>query len=485
MSSFPFYDHLSARAYYSEPNKSTVYPNIETLFKVTDSPKHVDPAAVLGVLMKNYPMACRTLVDGACRTPWMAKPDTTTSSWTCASLPEHQDKKMAAKEIADVLKRKLEEELRTFVQGKSTVGILLSGGMDSRIVAGILRQLQEQRDFNGSVVGLTWGIDDCRDVIYAREISERFGWDFVHFPLGPDLLKNNIHLTAQRGAEYSPVHLHAMPDVSLMKGVDGILAGSYGDSIGRGEYSGRKVNRLPSILEHNLNHFGFLRKGYEKNALLNIKEDLSLSRSSFPNRSELSYREVEMQMHYMRRQLNACMEVIDDNIPLYQAFSSPDVFGFIWSLSPECRTDETYQSLLQSLPGNLLDIPWARTGKIYHKADGLVLDDYSKNHHSYGSWLRQDLRDYVIGEIKSGSLQSLNIFNESALDFWCRNWPSDKYSRADRLDEKMAWLCSLSQFVRLYDIQPPKIEFEPSRYERLTFIKSYIHSMLYLKAVRK
>ena len=474
------YDTLGARAHYTTGHDSTkCHAHISG---ATPANHPIDPVAALGVLMKNYTLSTRTLVQGVERTPWMARPDGA-GGWQQADLPRHGSVQMASGEIAAEMKQRLQAEALRFLAGKKKIGILLSGGMDSRIVAAIVRQLQEDGSYAGDVVALTWGLDDSRDVIYAQRIADRFGWEFRHFPLNAEVLRQNIIIAADRGAEYSPVHLHAMDAVSQTQGLDGVLAGSYGDSIGRGEYSGRRVNELPHILDKHLNHFAFMLRSVEQGALAAIRTDLATDRARFPGRSEMAYREIEMQMHYMRRQLNACMEVIDDRIPLYQMFGAPEMFGFMWSLDPACRSDANYEHLLKLLPGNLLDIPWARTGAPYGQPEAAPEDNRSKLNNRYGEWLRNELRQFVLDEIGSGALQSLGIFNERSLAMWSRHWPKSKKSKADRLDEKMAWLASLSLFVKKYNIKGIEPPARYSMADRLGQTKAFLHTKLYHAAL--
>ncbi|WP_404413642.1 hypothetical protein LG277_09515 [Vreelandella aquamarina] len=475
-----FNSHLGARSYYTTSNSSAYcHTHIASAF-----PKNctIDPAGALGVLMKNYTLSTRTLVQGVERTPWMARPDGL-GRWQQIDLPRHGSFRLGPEAIATEMNKKLQAEALEFLKGKTKIGILLSGGMDSRIVAAVVRQLQESGVYTGDVVALTWGLEDTRDVHYAQRIAERFGWKFRHFPLNAEVLKKNILIAADRGAEYSPVHLHAMDSISNTHGLDGILAGSYGDSIGRGEYSGIQVNDLPHILEKHLNHFAFMLRSVEQTALETIRMDLANDRRIILDRSEIAYREIEMQMHYMRRQLNTCMEVIDDRIPVYQMFGAPEVFGYMWSLDPACRTNENYEHLLKILPGNLLEIPWARTGGRYNKSNEVPEDGFSKLNNRYGEWLRNDLREFVLDEINSGALSSLGIFNNKSLAMWSRHWSKSKRPKADRLDEKMAWLASLSLFVKKYNIQAIDTPANYSMVDRFAKTKAFLHTRLYQVAI--
>lgn len=479
---FDFYNSLGARSYYVEEGSVDCFPSLAECVVGTNT-KEIDATAILSVLMKNYIVGSRTLIKGVNRTPWMSKLNRD-GEWITSELPKHGMRILGPEAASEQLYKYLRDEIVEFIVAKKTIGILLSGGMDSRIVAGVVRQLQEEGIYSGDVVALTWGVSNSRDVLYAERIAVAFGWNFEKHELNPEGLARNIELTAERGAEYSPVHLHAMESISKINGLDGILAGSYGDSIGRGEYSGRRTDKLPDILSKHLNHFSLLLKSVEDQALKKIKDDLLVSRQFFPSRSEASYREVEMQMHYMRRQLNACMEVIDDKIPLYQVFGSPDTFGFMWSLDAKYRNDDVYEHLLHRLPAVLRDIPWARTGKKYNQNNLPKQDAFTSLNNNYGKWLRNDLREYVLGLINNGALQDLGIFNERSLNMWCNYWSKSNDPKADRLDEKMAWLASLSIFTMKYDVKSVGENHPFTLADSFSQIEAYLHTNLYHLALK-
>ncbi|ORT51872.1 hypothetical protein ST37_04085 [Vibrio sp. qd031] len=483
---FKYYNHLGSRAYYrNESDSSTVHSSFCDCVSADKSQlREIDETSILSILMKNYIIGDGTLVKGIQRTPWMSRP-TENGSWIDANLPTHGRAVVGATEASEALHYHLRAEVLEFISNKRNVGILLSGGMDSRIVAGILRELQLSGEYSGQVVALTWGIPESRDVVYAQRIANEFGWDFRYFELNASVLLRNIELTAERGAEYSPVHLHAMESVSKVKGVDGILGGSYGDSIGRGEYSGRRTDKLPHILEKHLNHFAFMSLPIQKAAMANIRLQLSQSRNRFPGRNEMAYREIEMQMHYMRRQLNACMEVIDNNIPLYQMFSSPQAFGYMWSLTSQSRSDDVYEALLKSLPASLQQIPWARTGRKYNTNSDQVEDTHTALNNRYGMWLRTELRPYIIELISDGYLQGLGVFNQASLEAWKQHWPNSDSPKADRLDEKMAWLASLALFVKKYNIQPIQSKSKSNPLgDAAHLTKALLHTKIYHAALK-
>src|SRR5699024_8134982 len=123
--------------------------------------------------------------------------------------------------------------------------ILLSGGMDSRVVAAVIKKLERNNEFEGKVHGVTWGRKESRDVVYAQNICSRYGWEWHYAPLDANYLLKNFNVAGiELNAEISPVHVHRYTWFQHLTQEDIVIAGSYGDSIGRGEYSSVKVARL-------------------------------------------------------------------------------------------------------------------------------------------------------------------------------------------------------------------------------------------------
>lgn len=440
----------------------------------------LDPVGLVTKATLPYLLGDRTLLKGVRRAPWMALPEED-GTWTPVDLPPHGHERPDPAHFTRELRRALLDEARAYIGQSGTVGILLSGGMDSRVVAGVVRALQEETDGAFTVVGLTWGRETSRDVIYARRIVERFGWEWRHFPITADTLEENIRHAARLGAEVSPLHLHAMPQVARLEGVDVILAGSYGDSVGRAEFSGRHVTELKSILPGHGDRFGVVRSNALRIAGDAMKNDASVLPHVTDDASPLRRHEIEQQKHYMRRMLQSCMQSIAFEKPLYQMFTTPDVFGRMWRLDPSVRNNDWYRWLLPALPGDLLSIPWARTGKRYDEPSGSP-DSHERQYHSYGTWLRGELRDTVCQRVKSDRIKALGLFNERGLDLALRAWCRAGTSSTNSLDELFSWMATLDEFMEIYDIEPERPMFEPAFADRLRAFLGGIHAALYVTA---
>ena len=439
----------------------------------------LDPVALATKACFPYLLGDRTLISGVSRAPWMHSFKEQT--WVKENLPMHGRSFPKPNEHINRLKSALLEEARSYICEAKTVGILLSGGMDSRVVAGIVRELQLNH-LNINVVGITWGLESSRDVIYSKEICKLFGWDFIHKPITAETLFRNIGTSAAMGAEVSALHYHCMPEVAELIGIDIILAGSYGDSVGRAEFSGKHVSKITSILPKKFDQFGLLNNDFLKNVNDQIISDSELNKDWSSNDHSMRQYEIEQECFYMRRMLQSCMQVIASKTPLFQMFTSPEVFGLMWSLEPTVRDNSWYFLLLQSLPGNLLSIPWARTGTPYNSQAVSKADSFDKRYHKYGYWLRNDLKSEVLSLIESSEIFDLKIFNERSLKCLIYNWGRSNEVGNNKVDEFITWLASLGLFIKNHDLSCPSEKYPISIKDQINSAAAFSFGFSYITA---
>jgi asparagine synthase (glutamine-hydrolysing) len=146
------------------------------------------------------------------------------------------------------------------------------------------------------------------------------------------------------------------------------------------------------------------------------------------------------------------MAVINDKIPLFQAFTSPEVFGYMWSFSPKLRTDHIYLKLLERNRKDLLEIPWARTGRRYLSNEGKA-DAYDSSFDAYGLWMRRELREAVGRRLFSGAIENLGVFNIRSLKslFWATQFSKGRL--LTQIEKLLLWVASVGEFVERYQIQ--------------------------------
>ncbi|WP_201618892.1 asparagine synthase-related protein [Psychrobacter maritimus] len=465
-----------------EPDSFTLdFSEILSSRKASNLAIELDETALVTKMCIPFLIGDRTLIQGVSKTPWVSNYKGK-GRWVPHYLPPHGNLIPEKNAFTIKFKEALLAEARDYIEGKKNIGILLSGGMDSRILAGVIRELQLTDRPEINVVCLTWGASDSRDVVYAQRIAQQFGWEIVHYPLSPETLLRNIKFSGMHGAEFSAFHLHAMEDVANTPNLDAILAGSYGDSVGRAEFSGSHVTKLKPVLPKILDKYGVLNSTSLQTAKRELRNDVIDSAHILQSTSVLRQREIEQEMHYMRRMLQACMQTIAIKTPVYQLFTSPDVFGLMWGLDPEVRNNDWYALLLQQLPGELLNIPWARNGKLYHQQDKPALDNLSKSYHQYGKWLRSDLKQEVLNRLNSDAIRNLSIFNDKGLDRLIKNWEKAITTGINSVDESVVWLCSLHDMIEVYDISRTPISTQNSLVDTVRGCVGDLYATTFIRA---
>ncbi len=458
---FNYYNHLgffNPYYFYKEGEIHLASTFSETVTKY-NKPLKMDLTAVIELLNKNYIFGDRTLIKGIKTSPWMAKLNDNNKGWDYACVPDHKENVLEEKEIAETFFGLIQEEIIKYVENKDSIGILLSGGMDSRIVAGTLDYLLQNGKISvTNVTALTWGNKKSRDIVYAKEIASRLDWNWKHFPLDAKGLLENIDETAKQGCRYSPIHLHAMPKIREEKEIDCILAGSFGDSIGRAEYSGMKVQNLKPLSAGFRNAAGFLKENVFKDYQNKWLKDLGAYHKLFPQKKKYQQYEQDYQIHYWRKMLNPCMAVINERIPLHQVFTAPAVYGFMWSIIPKKRTDKIYSYIMQQFVTPLDDIPWARTGRMYGTANSET-DSLEKKCHSYAQLISRSIHFELKNMVLSEPIRSLEIFNMDVLKkalYWLNMLPKDKNIY---YGEKLIWIAALYKMIKKFDLKADSYKY--------------------------
>lgn len=472
---FKYYENLGFNSpyYFNKQGKICIHATFQETICNFDETKQIDPVTIVEVLNKNHAFGDRTVFQNIYKTPWLAKPNFSFTEWEFAPPPIHgtlKDKEnIIARNFFDLLCR----EILGYIQGKKSVGILLSGGMDSRIVAGVLNYLIETNQATLEVTALTWGNTNSRDVVYAEQIAKILGWKWKHFIVtGKDLLKNVVE-TGIRGCEYSPIHLHALPQIREIDHFDIILAGSYGDSVGRAEYGGVHVSKLPEINLRILNVGNLVDNDLFLSSLPTIKQDIDNYHMKFAAKEEYMQNEYDYQLHYMRRQLNPCMELLNEKASFFQVFTNPNTFRYIWNIDVSLRNDDLYKSLLSHLKKDLSLIPWARTGLIYGQKRGTP-DIYSKRHHSYVEILNSEILDSLKEYVLSQEIKKLGIFNYSSLEELFRLVKKYPLNNSFYYTEKLAWIASLSVLVDRFQPEGKNIERENNNIQKKQTSNEYM-----------
>ncbi|MFN2197680.1 MAG: asparagine synthetase B family protein [Anaerolineales bacterium] len=114
---------------------------------------------------------------------------------------------ISEQDYIDEFLRLMEQAVARQSQHSDPIGILLSGGMDSRVLLTYLARHTNQP----AVHSFTWGTTDSDDVRFAQEVAAKLGTEHHYFPLKPDWLQHHaleaVRLTDGMG---NLVNLHAL-----------------------------------------------------------------------------------------------------------------------------------------------------------------------------------------------------------------------------------------------------------------------------------
>lgn len=419
----------------------------------------------------------KTILKDIKRTSWFEMFDSSNNICKNNLSLSHGNNEEKSWKIAEKLFIALRKEIHCYVKESCNVGILLSGGMDSRVIASVLKNIQNENS-NINVTAFCWGNKNARDFVYSKRIASLYNWDYEHFEISSETLKRNIVTCANEGCPYSPMHIHAMNDVSRRVSelnIECLLGGSYGDSVGRAEYSGVRVDNLSLLTKKFRNWFGLFDSDIYKECRKQTIADIYAYRSLFGQLSGNAYNEIDYQLHYMRNMLGTCMKILNKNTNFYQVFTSNDVVSLMWSFANKCRSNEVYKHLLEVVDSRLLEIPWARTGVRYldknNKADNL-----SPSFHNYSTWVRNDLHTFIHDLIFNGEIEKIGLFNMKQIEFLMIE--NKKLNiNVQRINEILLWLSSLSFFLKNIDWEIDCDYSKPSKYS----IIGKFESILYLK----
>lgn len=168
-------DRLGSRPLYYQESHGALYFALEqkAILAAHARAPRFDDLGVLQLAAFGHQLGDRTLFSGISVLPpgsiLTATPDgvTITSYWRAAYAPGGPVGRDAAVEFAQ---RFVAATRRRTLDRRAPLGIFLSGGLDSRCVAGALARVQ------APVTAFTFGDESSRDVRFARQIASRLGF---------------------------------------------------------------------------------------------------------------------------------------------------------------------------------------------------------------------------------------------------------------------------------------------------------------------
>ena len=310
----------------------------------------------------------------------------------------------------------LKEEFSNEMKGVKHVAILLSGGMDSRIAASLINDYSYDHKAL-KVTAYTWGAINSRDVIYSQKICKIFDWEFIHIELSDDDFMESIKLSINSKASISPIHFHGVSAICRhikAHPVDKVIGASYGDSLGRGEYSGINIIHNKRLVDSTYSKWSPLYSPEEK-AILNSGISKEFSNFNITNSSLIQ--EMTYQYCYMGMMLNPVFDCINNITPVYQIMTSNDFRYHILSHKRELRSDDFYLYILSKMSPELSKIPWARTGKVFGSSEENSKDNHGLIYYDYPNTLRNIITKKVFRNVENISFFN-RIYYGLLLVFW-------------------------------------------------------------------
>ena len=402
-----------------------------------------DLAAIGSIISFGYICGDRTLLEGISRQPWLCD-----NKDTLLNIPTHGRVCSTSTSIAEKLLTLLENEAIEACAGKGDVFVLLSGGLDSRIVAGILSRLKDQNRINNKLRAVTWGVDGCRDVVYAKKIAHSLSFEWEHVKLGPEHILENIDFVSRKlGCSIPAIHMHRINWFRTLDESAIVIAGSYGDSIGRAEFSGRHLLELDHLVP--VDFLNILSDSAKQISFTQINQDLMNFKSRVDSKIKSVISECEQQAHYMRGMLAPTISSLNNKCHTYQMFTSPSVYKYMWSLHPTIRNDRPYIELLKMLDPMLLDIPWARNNRALSGSRQHVIKEAPKSFHNYMEWISNDLYSEVDKLIDIEFLHKSGVFSCTGIEQLSNMIKSNHYGTFQMYDI-FIWLSSFCKFNQIF-----------------------------------
>ncbi len=194
--------------------------------------RQIDPVAIGQFLTFQHPLGDRTfladvrLLPGSSVLTFQNGRLSVRRYWDLRYAERHAFRSEAdyVEELLHLLRQAVKRQARDSLP----TGVLLSGGLDSRVLLAFLSDAIKDKLFS-----FTWGVPGCDDARYAREVSAIAGAEHHFFELKPDYLltlaEKSVRLTDGMG---SVVNLHALATLDAQtRYAKAIYKGFMGDAM--------------------------------------------------------------------------------------------------------------------------------------------------------------------------------------------------------------------------------------------------------------
>ncbi len=286
------------------------------------------------------------------------------------------------KELAEALHGHLMAALKRQLRGVNRILLPISGGLDSRTMAGLLHQSR----FSGDVLAYSYGQSSSRDVRYGRAIASKLGYRDVTIPTPVDFVTHRIEddawlFDAEWSAELHWAVRFAYRDPSL-RNTSGyrVLSGMFGDIVLGSDLFNyrRKAGDAPlgadqlrdayyrvaqeyAPIEAVLDLFGPEAATEARNALDCIANSTLSPIAQLPPFYALTRAEFE---HRQRRHTSMVAQCIEGDRLTLTPFLDTDFMDFAVGVPYDTLYErKLYKQMIRRHLPLVADIPYAKTGQ--------------------------------------------------------------------------------------------------------------------------
>ena len=346
----------------------------------------VDPVGLASMLTFGYHIGDLTLLrnvkslPNACQLGYQASSDHLRIGryWTYP-YGETEPLDGTESELAEALHGHLMTALKRRLRGVDKVLLPISGGLDSRTLAGLLGKT----GFSGEVIAYSYGQPSSNDVRYGRAIARRLGYQHIAIPSPTDFLTRHLEDAAWRfDAEWSAKNAwircaHKQPGLLDIRG-GALLHGLMGDIILGSDLFGyqRKAGNTQSIetlrkvfLSCHVSYMPVSELGKvfgprlarEAETQLNSIVDLTLEPLlGLKPFFALSRAEFE---HRQRRRTSWLVRCVEEDLPAMTPFLDRDVVDFSTRIPHALFHDKRlYKHMLRQHLPEMASIPLSSSG---------------------------------------------------------------------------------------------------------------------------
>ncbi len=371
----------------------------------------------------------------------------TNSYWSFSDIPYNPQ--IGIDEAIEETARLLDKSIKNRSTGDIRPGVYLSGGLDSRTILGMID--------HRPVATLTYGRQDCRDVIYGKRIAETAGSDhyWVDMPNGDWVQQYfDFHLELTEGY-HSWIHAHGISTLHLARDVmDVNLTG-----LGGGTIMGKHFiePRLYSAVDDYAltSHFFFkFNQKYTWPSISEAEEQMlytkpvrkqlqGLAFDSFCEELEpyLDFRpDVKSEYFYLRnhelRLISNYVIFSRSHVEVRIPYYDYELFDFLHSLPAVYRKDQRiFRPVMQKMLPELATIPYDRDELLpttntltrnshaalvkmkrrFNRHIAKVFPEYFTLYADYENYLRHELRDWAENILYDNRTAARELFDPSYL----------------------------------------------------------------------